>query len=96
MSRNIITLIIDIKNGYILTYLLCVCLEKLLYIHGILPVCVSEAEHDFFEHSIRPCLPSTSTESWMDLVKAEVGTSKDKLDLVDLNLVIESVVRVIC
>ena len=39
-----------------------------------------EAEHsfrDFFEDSIRPCLPSTSIESWIDLVKAEVGTSID-------------------
>ena len=53
-------------------------------------ICVSEAEHsfrDFFEHSIRPCLPSTFIKSWIDLVKVEVGTSKDKMDLVDLNLV---------
>ena len=47
----------------------------------------------FFEHSIQPRLPSTSTESWIDLVKAEVGTSKDKLDLVDLNLDIGPVVE---
>ena len=39
-----------------------------------------EAEHsfrDFFEDSIRPRLPSTSIESWIDLVKTEVGTSID-------------------
>ena len=39
-----------------------------MYFHGILPACVCEAEHDFFEHSIRPRLPSTSIESWIDLV----------------------------
>ena len=32
-------------------------------------------------------------ESWIDLVKAEVGTGKDKLVLVDLNLAIGTVVK---
>ena len=56
-------------------------------------VCVSETDHSFryfFEHSIQPRLPSTSIESW---IKAEEGTSKDKLDLVDLSLVIGPVVE---
>ena len=59
-------------------------------------VYVSETDHsfrDFFKHSIQPRLPSASIESWIDLVKAEVGTSKDKLDLVDLSLVIGPVVE---
>lgn len=58
-------------------------------------VCASESEHsfrNFFEQSIRPCIPSTSIVSLI-IVKVEVGTSKDKLDLVDLNLVIGRVVE---
>ena len=50
-------------------------------------VCASESEHsfcDFFEQSLRPRIPSTFIVSLI-MVKTEVGTSKDKLDLVDLN-----------
>ena len=43
----------------------------------------------FFKQSI---LPSTSIVPLI-IVKVEVGTSKDKLDLVDLNLVIGRVVE---
>ena len=53
--------------------------RKLLYFLGILKQNTPFAI--FFEVSIRPCLPSTCIESWIDLVKAEVGTSIDNKGL---------------
>ena len=80
VSRNIIILIIDIKNGYLeRTYLLCVCLEKLLYFHGILYVSVRPFaifSNILFDHVFQAHLLYSFIESWIDLVKAEVGTSK--------------------
>ena len=46
----------------------------------------------FFEQSIRPRIP-TSYKVSLSLVKAEVGTNKEKLDIVDLNLAIAPVVE---
>ena len=73
-----IILIIDIKSGYleripIYVFVACLSTSRKTTLH-------IEAEHsfrDFFEDSILPCLPSTCIESWIDLVKAEVGTSID-------------------
>ena len=57
-------------------YLLRVCLEKLLYFLGILnpntPFTIFSKI--LFDHVFQAHL---ATESWIDLVKAEVGTSID-------------------
>ena len=60
---------------------------------------VDEKDHsflDFFEHSIRPRIPTWSKVSLsLHVVKAEVGNCKDtsKMDSVDLNLTITLVVE---
>ena len=46
----------------------------------------------FFEQSIQPRIPASSKVS-LSLVKAEVGTNKEKLDIVDLNLAIAPVLH---
>ena len=85
VSRNIIILIIDIKMA-----ILNVFLSRKITILPWNIVFVSEAEHFYSTTS------SKHIYRVMDvfiLVKAEVGTGKDKLDLVDLNLVIGPVVE---
>ena len=47
---------------------------------------------DFFYESIQPCIPSTSELSY-DLAHAAVGANKEKMDKVDLDLPVISVVE---
>ena len=48
---------------------------------------------DFFTASILPHIPTTSSATYYELVRAEVGTSKEKVDGVDLDLPVVPVVE---
>ena len=48
---------------------------------------------DYFTASILPHIPTTSSATYYELVRAEVGTSKEKVDGVDLDLPVVPVVE---